>query len=803
MKPLQGIRVLELGGWLAGALAGRLLSDLGADVIRVVPAGSAKLPEPLNRALAAGKEEVSLDLRQPRDRAEAEVLIAGCDVVLENARPGALERAGLNAADCRARDDRLIWVSQPGFASTDTELSNLPAWEVVLGAACGLYTDTSLIRGLVGLPPVFTALPLASVYGGVHGALAAVAALVGRERDGCGDHVEVPLAASLLAAMGPVLLHPERQPSRYDTPPLPALVKPLVRAARAVLAHAPLRLRERVGALANGLVPPLMDSYTCADGRLLYVFAMDHDRLPTMLLDKVGVLVGLRSTGLGTHNLYGPSRRDNLLDGSALAPAARRKVRKALADAFATRPAHDWERLLGDAGLPCAVQRTSAEWAALPETALAGLFTDRNGIRAPGPAVWYDAEPEAKGVPFLVPPPKSLPLQGCRVIDLSCMVAGPIAARTLAELGADVIKIDAPRPHHGPRMVCWYGLEVNRGKRSVLLDIARPEGAETLRRALSHTDVVVENFSGHTLARLGLDPRELRAAAPHVAWTTISAFEGPSAGPWAERRGYDPVLQAATGIMLRYGGSAPELHAIASCVDALTGYLAALATVSGLLVRARGGTPPPARTSLAAAAGLAQLPFMLLTNGHAAFEEEPSGPNAVGVGALQRLYRARDGHLALGARDDQLTDVLHALAIAPCSESSDLTCEGAVAEKIAAALRRRTVRDAVAALRAAGAGAIPVRSLDEIREQEASYDSTRTLGLLREPNHPAGTSVTAVAPTYLRFSRRGPLRSGAPAAKPGSDTFTTLSDWAESDAVRRMVQDEVAADHITSEYLPS
>lgn len=802
-RPLDGIRVVELGGWLAGPLAGKLLADLGAEVSRISPPGRPRLPTALDAELSAPKAVETLDLRDPDQRDMALRWIGQADVVIENGRPGSMVRIGIDPDQLCVLHPRLIWLSLPGFASSDAELRDVPAWEGVLAGACGLFTNLSLTRGLAGLPPAYTSLPLASVYGAVHGALGVMAALLARERDGVGDQLEVPLASSLMAAMGSMLFRPEAYPPRYEIPPLPPRVKSALPRLQRLVARAPGRIQEAAAAVAGLAIPPLMDSFRCSDTRLLYVFGIDHDRIPLALLEVTGVLGKARKAGLTGSDLYGPARRDNYLDAMMLTPLAQLRLRRSLRTAFAARSSEEWEEKLVAAGVPCSTLRTSAEWALAPEVQEAGLIVGREGGLAPGPPLWFAAP---RGVGAEAPPAGAthadvaLPLADVRVIDFSSMVAGPTAGRTLAELGAEVVKVDPPRPHHGPRMVCWYGIDLNRGKRSMLLDLRRPSGLAAARSLIAEADVVVENIRPGVLRDLGLDPDEVRTENPRLNWCSLGAFNGPDGGPWAGRHGYDPVLQAATGVMLRYGGGKPELHGVASCVDALTGYLAALGAVAALLSRTRGHGSLHAQTSLAAAAQLAQIPFMIFpAQAAAAPRQWTDGPRARGKGPLQRLYEARDGWLFLGARPDQAQPIADALGVT--GDARRLTNDDRLAAALAAAIRRLPRERAVELVRAAGGGAHAVTTLAEIRAAGPG-DGGATFRIDRDEAHPAGTPVETAAPTYLRSRRMGNLRSGTPAPKFGLHTREILQDLVGDDPAEALITEGAAAEQITDEYLP-
>ncbi|MDQ3483642.1 MAG: CoA transferase, partial [Pseudomonadota bacterium] len=151
------------------------------------------------------------------------------------------------------------------------------------------------------------------------------------------------------------------------------------------------------------------------------------------------------------------------------------------------------------------------------------------------------------------------PLAGVRVLDLSRVLAGPWCTQLLADLGAEVIKIERPGAgddtrHWGPpwhvrdgKRVAAYFLSANRGKRSAAIDFATGEGAELVRRLASNSDVVVENFKVGGLAKFGLDPASLRELNPRLVVASITGFG--QDGPYAARAGYDYIIQAMGGLM--------------------------------------------------------------------------------------------------------------------------------------------------------------------------------------------------------------------------------------------------------------
>jgi len=300
-----------------------------------------------------------------------------------------------------------------------------------------------------------------------------------------------------------------------------------------------------------------------------------------------------------------PALRHNIWDSANFSFGLRALLRKKLVEKFKSRPAHYWETFLNDVGVPCTQVRNTSEWKQLAEVHEAGLIEAINDpelgkVILPGAFVCVGTKKESlllrsrvlskeqplwsSRPPIAVPSkpanPGTLPLAGTRVLDLSTMIAGPLCARTLCELGADVIKIDSPQPLHGPRMTAWYGMDVSHGKRSILLNLKLPEGRSVFGRLADESDVVVHNFSNIAANNLGIDQ------CKNMIVCGISAFKGSRPGSWDLRKGYDPVLQAATGVSARYGSeSLPQLHGIASCVDCLTGYLSAFGILCSLYQR--------------------------------------------------------------------------------------------------------------------------------------------------------------------------------------------------------------------------
>lgn len=191
--------------------------------------------------------------------------------------------------------------------------------------------------------------------------------------------------------------------------------------------------------------------------------------------------------------------------------------------------------------------------------------------------------------------PGAGPLAGIRVIDLTTFLSGPFCTQILADLGAEVVKVesldgDSSRaiPPYFVEGESAYFLAHNRSKSSIAIDLKRPEGQDVARRLVESADVVVENFRPGVSARLGLDPQVLRAADPALVWVSISGFG--QSGPQRDRPAYDIIVQALSGVMSLTGvPGGPAMRLGVPAGDLAAGLYAVVAVTAALVERARTG----------------------------------------------------------------------------------------------------------------------------------------------------------------------------------------------------------------------
>ncbi len=236
-------------------------------------------------------------------------------------------------------------------------------------------------------------------------------------------------------------------------------------------------------------------------------------------------------------------------------------------------------------------------------------------------------------------------LDGIRVLDLCIILAGPTCGRTLAEHGADVIKIDPE--HRLPGLTPW--LDVGRGKRSICLNIAEDAGLKAFYRLADTADVVLQGFRKGVAERLGIGYDQLSERNPGIVYASINAFG--REGSWSTRPGFDQNAQAATGMQLRNGGIGGEPGTPPYTFnDYGTGVMAAYAVMLALLERERSGRGQQVSTSLAMTASTFSSEYMVDYEG---FEPlEISGPHAKGTGPHSRLYETADGWIAVSIKPE-------------------------------------------------------------------------------------------------------------------------------------------------------
>jgi len=377
----------------------------------------------------------------------------------------------------------------------------------------------------------------------------------------------------------------------------------------------------------------------------------------------------------------------------------------------------------------------------------------------------------------------TLPLSGYRVLELAHLIAGPVCGMYLADMGADVVKVEHPVDGDASRVVygTQYGAEsavfvtVNRNKRSVALDLGRAEGLALFRRLVAGADVVIEAYRGGVAERLGVDYAALAPENPRLVYCSLSAF-GPE-GPWRDKPGLDMLVQAMGGLMSVTGepDRAPVLTG-APVVDTMGALMAGQGIVTALLHRERTGRGQRVDVSLlngALLAHAARLSIFLATG------EQPgrwgSGhPYMVPFQALP----ARDGYVYVAVWRDRLwrpfCEAIGRPALADdlrfATREARLERRAELTVLLESVFREATVGEWMARLEARDVLCVPVNDYADLPVDPA----VRATGMLIEEEHPRAGRIRTLAPP-IRFSATpGEIRTPSPAL--GEHTSSVLSD---------------------------
>lgn len=386
------------------------------------------------------------------------------------------------------------------------------------------------------------------------------------------------------------------------------------------------------------------------------------------------------------------------------------------------------------------------------------------------------------------------PLTGIRVLDLTRVLAGPWCTQNLADLGAEVIKIE--RPGSGDDTRAWgppylkdeagndtteaaYYLSANRNKMSVALDIASPRGAELVRELALQSDILVENFKVGGLKKYGLDYESLKAINPRLIYCSITGFG--QTGPYASRPGYDFMIQGMGGLMSITGerddlaGGGPQKAGVA-VADLMTGMYSTVGILAALHERANSGLGQHIDMALL------DCQVTMLANQNLNFMTSGVAPKRAG-NAHQNLvpyqvFAAADGHLIVAVgNDSQFRNYCGAIGLPELSADPRFSTNPQRVKNRAELVPLLTERMAtgardhwLSALEGVGVPAGPINTLDQV------YEDPHVLarGMKRELPHPAAGKVP-MASSPLKFSD-SPVEYRRPPPMLGEHTAQILAE---------------------------
>jgi len=367
--------------------------------------------------------------------------------------------------------------------------------------------------------------------------------------------------------------------------------------------------------------------------------------------------------------------------------------------------------------------------------------------------------------PVHQPDPSAGPLDGLRVVDLTHHLGGPLATMALSQLGAEVVKVEPPEGDAWRHVDDVRGESrvfhaVNRGKRSVVLDLRTPDGRAALHGLVADADVVVHSFAPGVAERIGAGADELTALNPRLVYCSLSAF-----GPQG-RRGTDVALQSESGLVTANGGRVIPVPAH----DTVVPWIMVAGILAALLERERSGRGQRVETSLLeASAALAAHRLIREGSGEPLFNRF--------VSALYRPYATRDGAIALACYAPRLHErALRAIGQGDLLDDprfADVPARARHSDELAELIGARLLEDTTAAWRAAlNEDGLPHGEVSPAPWAVLDHPDAAALGLVVQVEDPDLGTETVTGPP-LRLSRT-PARAGGPAPRLGQHTEEVL-----------------------------
>jgi crotonobetainyl-CoA:carnitine CoA-transferase CaiB-like acyl-CoA transferase len=617
---LGGLRVVDLAAGLAGSATALYLAEAGAEVLKIMrpPAGTDD-DAVLFRVLDRGKRRVDAGLQKGIESAALKSLLATADVLVHDLTPAEAEAWSLGELALAKQYPSLV-IASIGAWPRGHAWSDSPLRETLVLARLGLLDEQPGHRP----GPIFIRMPFASWMASWLSAIGVMARLLARDRDGRGGVANTSLAQAALATMTMHWSRAER--------PSPAFAKGLDK-------NTPIPLHQ------------------CADGRWIHVH-YSPDAAPWM----AHALAEMGGQAVASANALWPP--------SHVAPnfGANRQI-------IATRPAQDWVEHFWAHDVAAQIAAPFGEIYSDAQARLNGYAVQvddpvlgRTWQAGPGYSVdpparvrqrletflpekivaWTTAPASVASriVPLDATAPAMPPLHGLKVLDLGAYLAGPFACMVLADLGAEVIKVEPPAGDAMRRLEKIFA-GTQRGKRGLALKLGVPGSQPVLKALVEWADVVHHNVRMPAARKLGIAPEQLRALKPELVCAHVSSY-GPI-GPRADWPGFDQLMQASCGWEVECGGEGnPPMWLRFGVGDYLAGLASVFALLLALHQRARTGQGQAVSSSL--------LGAMLMTASEAVVQ--PDGrltPMAhldagqTGVSATHRLYRCRDGWIAVAA----------------------------------------------------------------------------------------------------------------------------------------------------------
>jgi len=613
------LRVIDLSENTAGDYTGLLLCDMGAEVIKIIPTNTpSSIIENDSRFFNRGKKSVTLNMDSKNGIESLHALIASADIVISTKLIAEATKLKLNYEDIAALNESLIYCSIPPYGDTGP-MANIPGDDGTIGTYTGVHEGQG---GETGTPQ-YVQVPLVSYGTAFTASLAIAAALLERESSGQGQKVEVSMYAGSAAMQATSFIDGEEVTKRI-----------------------------RVGGGKRGL--PVYRLFECNDSWLFMACGNN------VFWNKLCIALEL-------YDLLDDERFANAPWGIPMEHWD--ELSDLIEPKFASNTREYWLKLLTENDIPCGPAETRKWFETHPQVIHNQMLLDINDpilgqTRQPAPPIRFtESNSNAQGaaplpgddnniLKTLIPKstsikktmnPLSHPLEGIKVVDLTGYIAGAYGTTMLADLGADVLKVESFAGdgfrQNGAAFQGW-----NQGKRGAIINLKHPEGMEIFHQLVRDADVVTENFRGGIAEKLSVDYKSLRKINSNIIYSTVNGYG--LTGPYSNYPAFDPLIQAQGGLMRDQGGDGAPIFLRLAASDYSSAILSAYGIVAALYYRKLHNIGQHVEISLVNSAFAYQA---------AEYFSYPNKPlqkrvGTVGKSADYRLYQTKNGWVFISCK---------------------------------------------------------------------------------------------------------------------------------------------------------
>ncbi len=709
---LSGLKAIEISTGVAGPMVGMLLADMGADVVRIEePGGDEGRADLSFKVWNRGKRSAELDLNQAEDLATVKKLLSGADIFINTHEKARAVGWGLDYKNTSKINPALIHLSLTGYGDAPDHKGR-PARDALVAARTGLQWEQrgfpeGAVNRMAGIPdpfdeleipydqvqgaprpgPLFSASKWPSLGAFFSSVVAINAALYVRHRTARGQLIETSLLKGALAGGGAAWLRAEK----HDAP----MFDTWILGSKSPKGH-----------------------FQCADDKWVHnwvpnprfiINSSDGDKINSS--PDLSVQNDPDRFGIGPEELLVMSHYQPILADAVKKFPVADWVDAAAVAGVTMQPVRPVEESLIDPSFlndGCVVEIDDPDHGPLRQVGRAyNLSEVPNEINSPAPALGAHTDQVKTEAEHTEPNPFSqikgndvlskgdAPLKGIRVLDLGLAVAGPFGGQQLADLGAEVIKINAMYDMYWHS--CHMAYMCNRGKKSIALNLKDPRGLKVLMELIGTADVLLHNMRYDAAVRLGIDYLSLKKQFPELIYCHSRGFE--KGGPRESLPGNDQTGACLSGVQWEDGGMSrggKPIWSLTSFGDTGNGFLCAAGVVSALYYRDHTGKGQMVDTSIINAC-LLNTSYAAAKPDGSGFERDQLDGMQFGFNAGCRLYEAKDGWICLdvgknNASWNNLFKVLKIDAGDWADAASRKSNDEAIAAQIGAAIANQSVK---------------------------------------------------------------------------------------------------------------